>query len=182
MQSTWSDLQPPVLEILDLLNAKETRLPLVHSRRANPAVSERLEKARLGEWFPGSASPEGALAGLWLLAGGWDRAHEIAQDLHTADGSYWHAIIHRQEPDAWNSGYWFRRVGTHPIFPDLLHQSKQLAHSEPEVEWPCLDRWDSIAFVEFCELARRRKGPFESLAIEIQKAEWDLLFGWCVRT
>src|ERR1039457_541515 len=60
------------------------------------------------------------LAGMYLYFSCWEEAHRVAQDLDTPEGSYWHALVHRQEPDAGNSGYWFRRVGKHPIFPALL--------------------------------------------------------------
>src|SRR5262245_53176291 len=51
------------------------------------------------------------LAGLWLLHNYLDESHGISQDVETPGGSFWHAILHRREPDAWNSKYWWRRVG-----------------------------------------------------------------------
>src|SRR4051794_6992325 len=83
-------------------------MPLVRGAAGPPAVRARIQQAML---------PETARAGLYLRVGFWDEAHEIAQNIEDADGSYWHAIVHRQEPDAGNAGYWFRQVGQHAIFP-----------------------------------------------------------------
>ena len=66
-----------------------------------------------------SGLPDLVRAGLFLHLGCWKEAHEVAQDIDTQDGSYWHAIVHRLEPDASNAAYWFRRVGSHPTFPAL---------------------------------------------------------------
>lgn len=41
----------------------------------------------------------------------WDRAHNIAQDIHTADGSWIHAYLHRKEGDQGNAAYWYRQAG-----------------------------------------------------------------------
>jgi hypothetical protein len=38
-------------------------------------------------------------AGLWLLFDFLDEAHQISQELHTPEGSYWHALVHWREPD-----------------------------------------------------------------------------------
>ena len=49
---------------------------------------------------------------LWHDAlGDWDKAHAVAQDVETADGSWVHAYLHRKEGDLGNAGYWYRRAG-----------------------------------------------------------------------
>ena len=122
-----------------------------------------------------SRLPPAALAGLYLYFSCWSEAHGVAQDLNTPEGSYWHAIVHRQEPDAWNSGYWYRRVGQHVIFPALRARAAELG-----VE--CGDIWDPLAFIDYCEAARKRPGSAEERkAMEVQRAEWQLLFDWCAR-
>jgi len=58
------------------------------------------------------ASVHGALEALWHeRRGDWDRAHEIAQDIAGADGSWVHAYLHRREGDESNAAYWYRRAG-----------------------------------------------------------------------
>lgn len=58
--------------------------------------------------------------------GDWDRAHSLAQDVHTADGSRVHAYLHRREGDLGNAGYWYRRAGV------------------PEVAGPLDEEWTSL--------------------------------------
>ena len=43
--------------------------------------------------------------------GDWEASHDIAQDIHTSEGSWIHAYLHRKEGDRWNAGYWYRRAG-----------------------------------------------------------------------
>ena len=51
------------------------------------------------------------LLALWYDAkGNWDKAHTIAQDINSKDGSRIHAYLHRKEGDEWNAGYWYRRA------------------------------------------------------------------------
>lgn len=52
-------------------------------------------------------------------AGDWDGAHRIAQDIHTADGSWVHAYLHRKEGDLGNAAYWYSRAGK-PVAEDSL--------------------------------------------------------------
>jgi hypothetical protein len=121
------------------------------------------------------AVPQAAMAGLYLYFGCWDDAHETAQAVETREGSYWHAIVHRQEPDAGNAGYWFRQVGAHPIFPALRSRAAEIGYEAGAA-------WNPTAFVEYCERARLQPGSdLERRAREVQRAEWQLLFDYSMR-
>jgi len=59
------------------------------------------------------APPEvsGLLQALWYDANGdWEKAHTIAQDINTKDGSWIHAYLHRKEGDQFNAQYWYTRA------------------------------------------------------------------------
>jgi hypothetical protein len=123
--------------------------------------------------FPGARAPEAALAGLYLYFSCWEDAHEIAQRVNSAEGSYWHGIVHRQEPDAGNASYWFRRVGRHSIFLALVAEARSIA---PQFG----SSWDPFAFIDYCEKARQEPGSaLEQAALKIQRVEWQLLFDYC---
>jgi len=47
----------------------------------------------------------------WDKKGDWDRAHAIAQEVPTTQGSAVHAYLHREEGDLWNADYWYSRAG-----------------------------------------------------------------------
>jgi hypothetical protein len=57
-----------------------------------PAVSDLLKAL----WFEGK--------------GDWESAHNIAQDVHSNDGSWIHAYLHRVEGDLGNASYWYSRA------------------------------------------------------------------------
>lgn len=154
-------------------------MPLVSTRRISPAAQAALDAADPAAWFPRARHPEAALAAIWLRLGGWEQAHSIAQDLDSPEGCYWHAIVHRQEPDAWNAGYWFRRTGLHPIFPALLARAAGIA-AEAGVAFARQSAWDPFAFVDLCRESAEQPGSAEyRAAAGIQEAEWWLLFEWC---
>ena len=71
--------------------------------------------------------PEGLptlLQALWYDGkNDWEKAHNIAQDISTSDGSWIHAYLHRKEGDLSNAGYWYKRAG------------KQLPRVSLEEEW-----------------------------------------------
>jgi hypothetical protein len=179
MDLSW--VAEPVAALLALRESGERRMELVSPRRVTPPEAlQALRAAAPESWFPEARSPQAALAGLWLYFGAFDEAHELAQNLDTAEGSYWHALVHRLEPDAGNSGYWFRRVGQHPIFPALLEAASPIVSAHPDCGFAPGVRWSPERFTAFCESARGQAGSAaELVAQEIQSAEWRLLFAWC---
>ncbi len=175
-------LQPEVPELLSLDGGGLRLLPLVCRGPSNEEAAQRLRASSAGGLFPGAVSPQGAMAALWLYFSCFEECHSVAQELATQEGSYWHAILHRQEPDDWNAGYWFRRAGRHPVFVPLAEEAARLAAARPEADAPPGGEWDPEAFVRYCAGARGRPGSAtETLAREIQSAEWRLLFSWCAR-
>lgn len=115
------------------------------------------------------ASVAACQAGLWLYFDFFEESHAISQDLSTPEGSYWHAILHRREPDAGNAKYWFRKVGTHPVLAQLAEESPSLGYKFT----------GAFAFVDFCERVRGTDSAEEETAKKVQRREWELLFDWC---
>lgn len=145
-------------QVAALLGDGTRLMPLVSPRSGDP------EAARILRGESVSNLPQTTLAGLWIYSGSFEEAHSIAQDIHSPDGSYWHGILHRMEPDAWNAGYWFRRVGTHPIFPKVRAAAKNLGYD-----------WDPLRFIDDCD-----KAPADDLLLrQVQLAEWQILFDYC---
>jgi hypothetical protein len=129
--------------------------------------------------FPNARDAKAALSGLLLLAGHWDLCHTTAQDIASPEGSYWHAIVHRIEPDSSNAGYWFRRVGAHPIFA-ALHEKAAVLLEGSNVDWRLKPSWDPHLFITWCNEARAEPGSAKYLcAQQIQQAECQLLLSWC---
>lgn len=117
------------------------------------------------------------LAGLWLYHDFLDESHRISQDIDSMEGSYWHGIMHRREPDYPNSAYWFRKVGRHPIFEDLAAAARTLAVEGVSMPSP----WDPFWFIDYCQSCVQENKGDESFARRVQQREWELLFAWCHR-
>ena len=152
-------------------------LPLTQS--AAHRDTSLLELSR-NELLKGTKYPDAVWSGLLLLAGCWDESHTLSQDLPGAEGSYWHAIAHRIEPDSFNAGYWFRKVGTHPIFPALRGQAEKILEGGATA-WRLHSSWDPFLFIEWCDDARH-SGASEKVttATNIQQAECRLLLEFCL--
>jgi hypothetical protein len=156
-------------------------MPLTFEPACPERPDELLSSLQRKGIFEGSRSPLGALSGLWLYFSRFDESHRISQDLHTPEGSFWHAIAHRREPDPGNSAYWFRRVGSHPVFPALLGAASDIVKGR-KTPLRLGSAWDPFAFIDYCERARQHSGSEEErIAMEIQLAEWQLLFDYCAR-
>jgi hypothetical protein len=162
-------------------------------KKYSPAIAALLAEERLPELGPGSPNlsakpalaaltPENAfphladrsmalacLSGLWLLHDFLDESHRISQDRSTPTGSYWHAIMHRREPDPANSKYWWREVGSHPVLSLLAAETSSIGYAFT----------NAFDFVDFCERVRGTGSAEGDLAKKVQLLEWQLLFDWC---
>lgn len=79
----------------------------------------------------GAKPPAGVSAYLTALwhdgVGDWDKAHQIVQDIETAEASVIHAYLHRKEGDESNARYWYGRVGrAFPVGKTLDDEWKSL--------------------------------------------------------
>jgi hypothetical protein len=164
-----------VASILALDGGGERLMPIAHGT-CSSARALAVLRASPASLFPGASAPQAAVSGLYLYFSCLDEAHAIAQNVASKEGSFWHAIMHRQEPDAGNSAYWFRQVGAHEIFPALREAAAEIG-----VDFG--PRWNPLAFIDYCERAREARGSdVERRALEVQRAEWQLLFDWCARS
>lgn len=56
----------------------------------------------------------------WVKKGSWEKAHNLAQEIESSNGSWVHAYLHRIEGDLGNAGYWYRRAGKKPLTNESL--------------------------------------------------------------
>jgi hypothetical protein len=169
---------PVVAAILALDGGGERLMPLAEGRCSSPDALKRIQAVSAKVLFPHSHAPEAALSGLYLYFSCREQAHEVAQSIPTPDGAYWHGIVHRQEPDQDNARYWFRQVGSHPVFPGLAKMAEAIGLPRHDPQ----DRWDPFEFIAICDQAHRQPdSPLNQLALAIQRAEWQLLFDYCAR-
>jgi hypothetical protein len=169
-------------------------LPLVAPHwppRSHDWLRSALSALEIPDALPGISSAVEATAlhaGLWQINDWLDESHNCSQSIEgkgEGNGDFWHAIMHRREPDPSNSKYWFRRVGQHACFEPLA-ATAAIALNEcgsPEAgTWKkrlgTSGRWDPTAFVDLCQ-ATSRAGDEElaQAARRIQWAEMLLLLG-----
>lgn len=168
--------------------------PLVHLVQGHP-VSEVIQglktstpQSLLGRTVDATAG-RAVIAGLHLAADGFEQAHEIAQDLPDDWGAWWHAILHRREPDPSNALYWYRRVRPPAsLWNDLGRQAAAILEAHHVVELESLTKvirdsghWEPIPFVNAVE--RGQQGRLHPKAVnvlaDIQRLEWKIWFDHC---
>jgi hypothetical protein len=172
---------PEVARVLALDGNGQRLIPLTCSQRASDYAHRMIKTINADDLFPEAVNPSAPMAGLWLYFSCFEEAHELVSESSNVDCELWHAVLHRQEPDSGNAAYWFRKVGPHSTFSDLSHAAVRILHQYPEAEFR-VGRWDPFAFVTFCERARTQPGSqSEKAALEIQRAEWQILFDHCAR-
>ncbi|MBX9602065.1 MAG: hypothetical protein K2X35_13705 [Bryobacteraceae bacterium] len=151
-----------IAEILALDGHGSRPFPLV-AGQAPGAARDRISATQL---------PAAVLAGLWIYFADFDGAHRAAPGDASREGSYWHGIPHRMEPDAANAMYCFRSAGRHAIHSDLAREARAVW---PESPVP----WDGEQYVRFRD--EWREPVEEDTARAVQVVEWRLLFDYCAR-
>ncbi len=117
---------------------------------------------------------QAVISGLLIWNDCEDEAHKLAQNTPTAEGSYFHAIIHRREPDIWNSNYWFRKTGEHPVFSLVYDYVTQYEPDNIKKELLTTNGWNPESFNQLVEKAQNSGNAADSDLVNIQHAE--LLF------
>jgi len=172
---------PEVARLLALDGNGNRLMPLTCGPSSSPEAHRILKAWEPARLFPASEEAEAAMAGLWLYFSCFEEAHELADRCTSPEGYLWHAILHRQEGDSGNAAYWFRKAHTHPVYSGLSAEAAKILVRYPRAEFR-VGHWDPFAFLSFCDRARDQPGSSHAqAALEIQRAEWQLLFDYCAR-
>jgi hypothetical protein len=187
---------PAIAEVVEQLEAGNPLPTLVPQNAWNTELTDALESAPLDELFQGeslknSTFGEAIKSGLLLWNDALDESHTISQELMNQTGSYWHGIMHRREPDYSNSKYWFGRVGTHPIFPELRERaialcketsnpSDALAQIAQTIE--AQENWDAYQFIDWCQTTENDpSSDVTQFLQQVQAEEIKLLLAYSYR-
>lgn len=149
------------------------------------AAVEALRPQDLASPLRDAAAAAAAKSALFIAFDGFDEAHDLAQNTPTWLGNWCHAVLHRREPDAGNSGYWYRRVSPPTdAFERIGREAARLLAGQGRKGLEGLarrvaegGRWRPLAFVQACQehLERDAGGAeFEAL-LALQEIEWRVL-------
>jgi hypothetical protein len=193
--------EAPIRVVAAALAARTSPPALGPSPPHDAALRQQIQSLRPETMFaaPGQAGPRvvsphdamALLSGLLLWNDCLDESHHLSQGIETPNGSYWHGVMHRREPDYANSKYWFRRVGAHPIFPALRAAALEVLRTGQGFRWATetagmlesSGAWDASAFIDWCQaceegvLSPQTRGLLE----QIQLREIELLMDHCLR-
>jgi len=162
----------PCLSALSLVRGQVTQDSLIHE------IQSITLRELFGQDVRNAPMGEGVKAGLCVALDAWDDAHAIAQKLDTVEGSYWHGIVHRREPDAGNAKFWFRRVGQHPVFQQLAsHETRQtLSVTTAFDQIVQSGSWDPCTFIDLCMACESgKKSDLKAELLALQTKEIKLL-------
>ncbi len=175
----------PILKIMDLA-LKQSPRPFERLERGKPVAEGRKAVAALAEKERGTAHPpnlpliQGAL---YLTFDCFEEAHNAANDHEgTVAGNWIHAILHRREPDAGNSKYWYARVKSPAkVSEGIGREALALLKKIPAPGLESLTRkvekskaWEPEVFVDLCEEFRKKEPqePAYKVLAALQEIEW----------
>jgi hypothetical protein len=170
-----------ILNLMDLARKQDPH-PFARLEKGMPVPKGR--EAVVGLVEKDKESPKIFLiqSALYICFDCFEEAHNIAQDHEGPIGNWLHAFLHRREPDAGNSKYWYARVHA----PAKVYEGigkKALAYlrenSAPELEslvkkMEKSKTWEPEAFVDLADHFRKKdKGsPAYRALAKIQEIEW----------
>jgi hypothetical protein len=191
--------ESPIRAAVDTLSRRPSPPELVPRTPYDAALRDRL-KGSAPERMLGDIAPErvhahdamAVLSGLLLWNDSLAESHTLSQGIQTQNGSYWHGIMHRREPDYSNSKYWFRQVGRHAIFPELHRAALDLLRAGGHgFRWATetagllenRGEWDPYAFIDWCQACEDGVLSPQSRALleQIQLREIELLLEHSLR-
>ena len=187
---------PAIAEVIEKLEAGNPLPTLVPEKAWSTELTDALASTSLDELFQGESVKnttfgDAIKSGLLLWNDALDESHDISQGLSNQTGSYWHGIMHRREPDYSNAKYWFGRVGTHPIFPqvreralaifnEVSNPSDALAHIAQTIEAEA--HWDAYQFIDWCQAAEgEADADLTRFLQQVQAEEIKLLLAYSYR-
>jgi hypothetical protein len=174
-----SPLKPAAIELLRQLRTDTladlgpvSRLGTLTASQISDLVTAHIKTHSLG-------SIEGRLLeSLGLL---WhdhlDLSHQISQEIKTVEGSYVHGMMHRREPDYWNSKYWFRNAGALTTAAKIGEQIHAVLGADNSTSKAVVTEnalYSPSNFVDACESASTNSSEPSDLK-KIQEIEFEVL-------
>lgn len=156
-----------------------TPLPLDERKQRWSQIIKNTPPSVLVDNAANQPDAQAILAGLLLWNDDLHASHAISQSIegkgrHVA-GDYWHAIMHRREPDYGNAKYWFRRAGTHPIHTELAERAATYLKGTPWRKAANNGVWDAARFVDACREAEQNGDSESVLALRRCQSDEMLL-------